>query len=130
MRSYRTVSPLPNGWVLGHHPSRGLLSVALSPGRPAWVLPSTLPCGARTFLSLPFDKPRPPSQLPLNIRSTLLRPPAFPSGPTQPSARSAFGSHDLFFEGSRKLSLASNPDMDFCQSEVYSGANCEKEGQC
>src|SRR3989440_7830053 len=29
----------------------GLLSVALSAGRPAWALPSTLPCGARTFLN-------------------------------------------------------------------------------
>jgi len=28
----------------------GLLSVALSTGRPAWELPSTLPYGARTFL--------------------------------------------------------------------------------
>ncbi len=33
-------------WVRG-----GLLSVALSEGRPSWVLPSVLPCGARTFLS-------------------------------------------------------------------------------
>ena len=31
----------------------GLLSVALSEGRPSWVLPSVLPCGARTFLSGP-----------------------------------------------------------------------------
>src|SRR5947209_5396749 len=49
VRSYRTVSPLP-----ARGPSRragGLLSVALSAGRPAWALPSTLPCGARTFLS-------------------------------------------------------------------------------
>src|SRR5207247_3242677 len=29
------------------------VSVALSAGRPAWVLPSTLPCGVRTFLDLP-----------------------------------------------------------------------------
>ncbi len=29
----------------------GLLSVALSGGYPSWVLPSVLPCGARTFLS-------------------------------------------------------------------------------
>lgn len=33
-------------WVRG-----GLLSVALSEGRPSWVLPSVLPYGARTFLS-------------------------------------------------------------------------------
>ena len=41
-----TVSPLPP-W------GGGLLSVALSEGRPPWVLPSVLPCGARTFLSGP-----------------------------------------------------------------------------
>ena len=41
--SYPTVSPLPR--MRG-----GLLSVALSEGRPSWVLPSVLPCGARTFL--------------------------------------------------------------------------------
>lgn len=34
-------------------PRGGLLSVALSEGRPSWVLPSVLPCGARTFLSGP-----------------------------------------------------------------------------
>jgi hypothetical protein len=35
------------------HTFGGLLSVALSTGCPAWELPSTLPCGARTFLSPP-----------------------------------------------------------------------------
>lgn len=44
--SYPTVSPLPR--MRG-----GLLSVALSEGLPSWVLPSVLPCGARTFLSGP-----------------------------------------------------------------------------
>ena len=39
-----TVSPLPRTR------RGGLLSVALSEGRPSWVLPSVLPCGARTFL--------------------------------------------------------------------------------
>src|SRR2546423_321119 len=43
--SYLTVSPLPPG-----EPGGGLFSVALSAGRPAWALPSTLPCGVRTFL--------------------------------------------------------------------------------
>ena len=32
----------------------GLLSVALSEGRPSWTLSSVLPCGARTFLSGPM----------------------------------------------------------------------------
>src|SRR5947207_11472816 len=40
--SYLTVAPLPR--------RGGLFSVALSAGRPAWALPSTLPCGVRTFL--------------------------------------------------------------------------------
>jgi len=45
VRSYRTVAPLPfadakGGLFLWHFPW----------GRPHWVLPSTLPCGARTFL--------------------------------------------------------------------------------
>ena len=45
VRSYRTISPLPTSRravsFLCHFPS----------GRPAWVLPSALPCGARTFLT-------------------------------------------------------------------------------
>src|SRR5207302_8972531 len=49
VRSYRTVSPLPDSDFGAR--SGGLLSVALSAGRPAWALPSTLPCGARTFLN-------------------------------------------------------------------------------
>src|SRR3954454_17330419 len=52
VRSYRTVSPLPDPADPCFAPrSGGLLSVALSAGRPAWALPSTLPCGARTFLN-------------------------------------------------------------------------------
>src|SRR3984893_17741120 len=49
VRSYRTVSPLPDSDFAAW--SGGLLSVALSAGHPAWALPSTLPCGARTFLN-------------------------------------------------------------------------------
>src|SRR5882724_10651189 len=49
VRSYRTLSPLPACGLSRR--AGGLLSVALSAGRPAWALPSTLPCGARTFLS-------------------------------------------------------------------------------
>src|SRR5437867_4275878 len=41
---------------------RRSLSVALSAGRPAWALPSTLPCGVRTFLER-FSRPRPPDRL-------------------------------------------------------------------
>jgi hypothetical protein len=49
--SYLTVSPLPRG-LLRHG---GLFSVALSlPGDAGrWVLPTTLPCGVRTFLRNP-----------------------------------------------------------------------------
>jgi len=47
------------------HP-RWSVSVALSAGFPARVLPGTLPCGARTFLGLPFtfaqDSPRSPGR--------------------------------------------------------------------
>ena len=71
--SYLTVSPLPPG-----EPGGGLFSVALSAGRPAWALPSTLPCGVRTFLETrtlgahpAAARPAPP--LPLKYRS--------PSGP-------------------------------------------------
>ena len=42
----------------------GLLSVALSEGRPSWVLPSVLPCGARTFLPGPCGPQRRSVQLP------------------------------------------------------------------
>lgn len=41
----------------------GLLSVALSEGRPSWTLSSVLPCGARTFLTwhLSACQPRTPA---------------------------------------------------------------------
>ncbi len=45
--SYLTISPLPvPGWAIG-----GVVSVPLSAGHPAWPFASTLPCGARTFLT-------------------------------------------------------------------------------
>ena len=58
VRSYRTVSPLPlrcrkGGLSLWHYPSR----------RRAWALPSTLPCGARTFLPGIHQGDRPSSCL-------------------------------------------------------------------
>jgi hypothetical protein len=64
--SYLTVSPLP----VPRRAIGGLFSVALSAGRPAWVLPSTLPCGVRTFLDT--EVPRPPGQL-LHIKYTGMR---------------------------------------------------------
>ena len=51
--SYLTVSPLPRAVTRG-----GLLSVALAACRHAWALPSTLPCGVRTFLARAVDDPR------------------------------------------------------------------------
>ena len=53
VRSYRTVSPLPvrapNPWAQG--PPSAVCSLWHFPAsRPDWVLPSTLPCGVRTFL--------------------------------------------------------------------------------
>ena len=46
---------LPHRFTLARTPynngaAGGLFSVALSWGHPHWALPSTLPCGARTFL--------------------------------------------------------------------------------
>src|SRR5688572_13734773 len=53
--SYLTVSPspVPRGAI------GGLFSVALSTGRPAWVLPSILPYGVRTFLDASRRRGRP-----------------------------------------------------------------------
>ncbi len=41
----------------------GLLSVALSRGRPRWDFPSSLPYGVRTFLQRPCDRQRSLSSL-------------------------------------------------------------------
>jgi len=57
--SYTTLSPLPFGrgrWAvcfLWHCPA----------GRPGSALPTTLPCGARTFLTGPGGPARPPGRL-------------------------------------------------------------------
>ena len=68
--SYLTVSPLPLPRPSPRESLRGdpggtgggrFVSVALSAGHPAWALPSTLPCGVRTFLD--SFEPRPPGQL-------------------------------------------------------------------
>jgi len=45
-----TLTRIPWKAFLFHGTAGGLFSVALSWGHPHWVLPSTLPCGARTFL--------------------------------------------------------------------------------
>src|SRR3954451_15495529 len=61
--SYTTVSPLPPVRTavcfLWHCPA----------GRPGWVLPTTLPCGARTFLDdqLPGRRDRPVSSSALSV---------------------------------------------------------------
>ncbi len=66
-------------WALAppFHPYRamrgGLLSVALSEGRPPWVLPSVLPCGARTFLTWPRGPQRRSVRLPRVDRRKLHR---------------------------------------------------------
>src|SRR5687767_565072 len=65
--SYTTVSPLPSGrsraavCFLWHCPA----------GHPGWALPTTLPCGARTFLDAGCPPPRPPGRL---IRPTIVPP--------------------------------------------------------
>ena len=58
--SYTTVSPLP--------PCRSTTAVCslwhCPAGHPGWVLPTTLPCGVRTFLDrAPRGAPRPPGRL-------------------------------------------------------------------
>src|SRR5207244_6262148 len=68
--SYLTVSPLPLPPASSRFEGGGRsVSVALSAGHPAWALPSTLPCGVRTFLDAhsrsrrgrPADSSNPPS---------------------------------------------------------------------
>src|SRR5207245_6968903 len=48
--SYLTVAPLPPPRRRAVFGGGRSFSVALSAGHPAWALPSTLPCGVRTFL--------------------------------------------------------------------------------
>ena len=50
--SYTTVSPLPV--LSGQEPSAVCSLWHFPSGHPAWVLPSTLPCGVRTFLKPRF----------------------------------------------------------------------------
>ena len=58
--SYLTVSPLPRRGG----PRAAVCSLLRCPrGRPRLGLPSTLPCGVRTFLDRSEDRPRPPGRL-------------------------------------------------------------------
>ncbi|GAA3313053.1 hypothetical protein GCM10017710_16290 [Arthrobacter ramosus] len=51
MVSYTTVSPLPAACLCWHKQARAVCSLWHWPaGYPEWALPTTLPCGARTFL--------------------------------------------------------------------------------
>ncbi len=50
--SYPTVSPLPDPSLLRLWPSAVCFLWHFPSGRPAWELPSTLPCGVRTFLGI------------------------------------------------------------------------------
>jgi len=54
--SYTTVSPLP---VPPARPSAVCSLFHFPAGRPAWVLPSTVPCGVRTFLDTRRRRSRP-----------------------------------------------------------------------
>ena len=56
--SYTTVSPLPVPGP-GGGPSAVCSLLHFPSGRPAWELPSTLPCGVRTFLDRLGCRPRP-----------------------------------------------------------------------
>src|SRR5699024_8566279 len=65
--SYTTVSPLP---VRG----RAVCSLWHCPaGHPGWALPTTLLCGARTFLGTPEGATRPPGRLVCRPHTTPLR---------------------------------------------------------
>src|SRR5215510_14314100 len=68
VRSYRTVSPLPVRQPRGLAPSAVCFLLHFPASRLDWVLPSTLPCGVRTFLGRiksvrghPADSPPPTS---------------------------------------------------------------------
>jgi hypothetical protein len=82
--SYPTVSPLP---VPSAGPSAVCSLLHFPSGHPAWVLPSTLPCGVRTFLggALADHLPRSPGELaggtlPDGVRFPLMAPAACPTG--------------------------------------------------
>src|SRR3954451_11877449 len=67
VRSYRTVSPLPDpvgpGFPGDGRPSAVCFLWHFPAGRPDWPLASTLPCGAPTFLDTIAVVPRPPGRL-------------------------------------------------------------------
>src|ERR1700731_2258434 len=95
VRSYRTVSPLP---VRRSSPSAVCSLWHCPAGRPDWVLPSTVPCGVRTFLGpvrpvrgRPADSPPPPfSRDPSSTRADDDRP-----GQAEPDGLSGLYALDL-----------------------------------
>ena len=62
VRSYRTVAPLPVR-PANRKPSAVSSLWHCPAGRPDWVLPSTLPCGVRTFLGRVEARTRPSNRL-------------------------------------------------------------------
>src|SRR5439155_9817245 len=72
-----TLAPAPDDGVEPSYARGGrrFVSVALSAGRPAWSLPSTLPCGVRTFLDRrtvpgpPAAAARPAPSLPASMNA-------------------------------------------------------------
>ena len=56
---------LPHHFTLGRPKAAGMFLCHFPSGHPAWVLPSALPCGARTFLSRPPTGGRPRTHGPL-----------------------------------------------------------------
>jgi hypothetical protein len=66
VRSYRTVSPLPDPFGSGFpettRPSAVCFLWHFPASRPDWLLASTLPCGAPTFLDTIAVVPRPPGR--------------------------------------------------------------------
>ena len=72
VRSYRTVAPLPVR-PANRTPSAVCSLWHCPAGRPDWVLPSTLPCGVRTFLGRVEARTRPSNRLTTAPRSSHVR---------------------------------------------------------
>ena len=53
VRSYRTISPLPVSRTEGARPLAVYFLWHFPAGRPGWLLTTTVPCPARTFLPAP-----------------------------------------------------------------------------
>jgi len=85
VRSYRTVAPLPVR-PANRKPSAVSSLWHCPAGRPDWVLPSTLPCGVRTFLGRVEARTRPSGRLTTAPRSSHVTRPAL-TGPPRPRVR-------------------------------------------